>query len=154
MAKCCVYEILTTAGKRYGLANIATGQVFYEGARWKTRRGAENYAKKYGHELTGVGVVSFRPVLQGLKTCISLKELYEAGFARLKYGGTIEHTPEEDGIGGYYDLYRDDGLIPLCDGEEVQVFEAVGDTVVVETMCPEHFRIWFSAAEFAVAAFV
>lgn len=51
MAKCYVYEINTTDGKRYGLAHAANGQVFQCGSKWKTPKGAEKYAKKYGHEL-------------------------------------------------------------------------------------------------------
>lgn len=51
MAKCYIYEINTTDGKRYGLAHACNDQVFWNGAKWKTPKGAENYAKKNGHEL-------------------------------------------------------------------------------------------------------
>lgn len=54
MAKCYIYEIQTTAGKRYGLAHAANGRVFHNGAEWKTKKGAENYARKHGHEIINI----------------------------------------------------------------------------------------------------
>lgn len=50
MAKCYIYEIPTADGKRYSLAHAANDQVFRCG-EWKTAKGAENYAKKHGHEV-------------------------------------------------------------------------------------------------------
>jgi len=48
-----VYEINTTSGKMYGLANIISGKTLhYNTAIWKTAKGAENFAKKRGFELT------------------------------------------------------------------------------------------------------
>lgn len=51
MAQVYVYEIPTTDGKRYGLAHATNGRVFQVGAKWKTKKGAESYAKKWGYEL-------------------------------------------------------------------------------------------------------
>lgn len=50
MAKCYVFEIPTTDGKRYCLVHAGTDRPFHSG-EWKTRKGAENYARKHGHEL-------------------------------------------------------------------------------------------------------
>lgn len=45
------YEINTTAGKRYGLITT-TGKVLIGAtAKWKTEKGALNYAKKMGYEI-------------------------------------------------------------------------------------------------------
>jgi hypothetical protein len=46
------FKINTTDGNRYGLKNAKTGDVLYNAtAKWKTERGAINYAKKRGFEL-------------------------------------------------------------------------------------------------------
>lgn len=47
-----VFSINTTAGARYGLANVKSGDVLYNAtAKWKTANGAERYAAKMGYEL-------------------------------------------------------------------------------------------------------
>lgn len=47
-----VFEINTTAGKRYGLVFADSGDVLYNAtAKWKTPQGAERYAAKMGYEL-------------------------------------------------------------------------------------------------------
>lgn len=46
------FEINTTDGKRYGLKNAKTDQALYSAAaKWKTERGAINYAKRNGYEI-------------------------------------------------------------------------------------------------------
>lgn len=47
-----VFEIPTTDGKRYGLVNETTGNVLHNAtAKFKTAKGAERVAEKYGYEL-------------------------------------------------------------------------------------------------------
>ena len=47
-----VYEINTTDGKRYGLKNAKHDYILPSAVgKWKTRKGAENYAAKRGFEL-------------------------------------------------------------------------------------------------------
>ena len=46
-----VYEIKTTDGKRYGLKNAKHDYILHMASAWKTRKGAEGYAKKHGFEL-------------------------------------------------------------------------------------------------------
>ncbi len=47
-----VYDINTTDGMRYGLKSASTGDILPSGcARWKTERGAVNYARKLGWEV-------------------------------------------------------------------------------------------------------
>ena len=47
-----VYEINTTDGKRYGLKNAKHDYILPSAvSKWKTRKGAENYAAKRGFEL-------------------------------------------------------------------------------------------------------
>lgn len=47
-----VFHINTTAGERYGLKNAKTDQVLYGAtAKYKTERGAINYAKRHGYEI-------------------------------------------------------------------------------------------------------
>lgn len=46
------FSINTTAGERYGLINANTGNVLHcATAKWKTERGAINFAKKNGFEV-------------------------------------------------------------------------------------------------------
>lgn len=50
--KVTIVEFTTTAGNRYGLKNAKTGQLLtYCSSKWKTSRGAINYAKKHGYEI-------------------------------------------------------------------------------------------------------
>ena len=47
--KVTTFSINTTDGKRYGLKNASTGNVLHSAtAKWKTRRGAEGFAKRNG----------------------------------------------------------------------------------------------------------
>lgn len=47
-----VFEINTTAGKRYGLVEANENRVLYNAtAKWKTAKGAINYANKMKYEL-------------------------------------------------------------------------------------------------------
>ena len=47
-----VFDIKTTAGKRYGLVNATTNDVLHcATAKWKTKRGAESFARRMGFEL-------------------------------------------------------------------------------------------------------
>ena len=47
-----VFDIKTTAGKRYGLVNATTNAVLHcATAKWKTKRGAESFARRMGFEL-------------------------------------------------------------------------------------------------------
>lgn len=45
------YSINTTDGKRYGLMNAKTGDVLRPCDKWKTERGAIQYAKRNGYEI-------------------------------------------------------------------------------------------------------
>lgn len=52
MIKVSVYSVLTSMGTLYGLYNVNTDQILQCGvARWKSRKGAENFAKKNGFDL-------------------------------------------------------------------------------------------------------
>lgn len=50
--KVSVFSINTTDGKRYGLRNASTGDVLHGcTAKYKTARGAENFANRRGYEV-------------------------------------------------------------------------------------------------------
>ena len=50
--KVMTFSINTTDGKRYGLKNASTGNVLHSAtAKWKTKKGAESFAKKNGWEI-------------------------------------------------------------------------------------------------------
>jgi len=47
-----VYSVNTTAGRKYGLINIRSGEVLYGAtSKWKTQQGAEKFAAKRGYEV-------------------------------------------------------------------------------------------------------
>lgn len=50
--KVTTFEINTTAGKRYGLKEVRENRVLTNAtAKWKTAKGALNFAKKMGYEI-------------------------------------------------------------------------------------------------------
>lgn len=45
------FAIRTTAGKRYGLMEVSGRVLTNATAKWKTEKGALNFAKKMGYEI-------------------------------------------------------------------------------------------------------